>query len=186
MKSFIVLPCGYGVFYLFFFSSSGFFFIFYRFLAPLDLYMTRHCHGKPERPQEGMVFWVNSGQFWKFVSGKTSSSMDFMHKNIKLVVISPIKIDQSNRAGKSVISVVERPERVYRKNYCEKFEDISWFCDLFIFNFIYKTIHWQHLKGMHRSKLGTWKRYHLSMEGIRRVTFNSVKNGIWKAHGVGP
>ena len=57
-----------------------------------------------------------------------------------------------------------------RKNlkglYCEKLESISWFCDLFIFNFIYKTVHRQHLKGMHRSKLGTWKRYHLSMKGI--------------------
>ena len=58
------------------------------------------------------------------------------------------------RAGKSVISVVERPERVYGKISCEKLENISWFCDLFIINFIYETVHLQQLKGMHRSKLG--------------------------------
>ena len=62
------------------------------------------------------------------------------------------------RAGKSVISVVERPEKVYRKISCEQLENISWFCDLFIINFIYETVNLNHLKGMHRSKLGIRER----------------------------
>ena len=32
--------------------------------------MARHCHEKPERPQEGMIFWVNSGQFQNLSQGR--------------------------------------------------------------------------------------------------------------------
>ena len=53
--------------------------------------MARNCHEKPERPQEGMIFWVNSGQFQNLSQGR----QDGLHKSIKIIIIGPIKINQT-------------------------------------------------------------------------------------------
>ena len=81
-----------------FFTSCLFFFIIFLYFLSF-LSSPRPIHGptlsretrKTTRRHDilGQLRTVS-----KFVSGKTSSSMDFINKNIKSVIISPIKMNQ--------------------------------------------------------------------------------------------
>ena len=91
-----------------------------------------------------------------------------LHKVYERVGISLV-LDE--RVGKSVISVARRPKGTNRYISC-LWKSRENFLALWYIN-ISKTVDLQQLKGMPSSKLGMWKRYLLSIEGMKGWSFLS-------------
>ena len=92
----------------------------------------------------------------------------FRHPVYKKVGISPVKVYIMNGLGNLSFWSLKRPNGLTNAFYgCGRVEKTLWFCDLLNIH-ILKTVHLQRLKVMQNSNLGTWKGYHLSIEGIRK------------------
>ena len=81
-----------------FFTSFLFFFIIFLYFlsflsSPLPIHGLSLSRGSRKTTRRhGILGQLRTVS--KVVSGKTSISMDFMHKNIKILIISPIKMNQ--------------------------------------------------------------------------------------------